>query len=113
MTAITLTSAHDRTSIEVRPGDEIVLHLPENATTGFRWHVDQMQGPLEQVSDGYVEAEPEAPHGDVQFGRGGIREFRFRAICPGSARLELKNWQPWEGEASVTERFAVQITIAD
>jgi inhibitor of cysteine peptidase len=101
-----LTRAEDGRTVTARPGDEIVVRLAENATTGYRWEVDRAEGPILPVADEY-HLDP-----DVQFGSGGTRELRLRATGPGTARLELKHWQPWEGEASVVDRFRTQVEIA-
>jgi len=107
MATITLTEANDGKAIRVREGDEIVLGLPENATTGYRWHVGRSDG-LDEKDTG----EREGPKGpNPQVGGGGTRKFRFVAKSPGSARLELKHWREWEGDKSVIARFAVDITV--
>ena len=45
-------------------------------------------------------------------GAAGVRVFEFRAPRAGSYELRLKHWRAWEGEASVSGRFAVQITVS-
>jgi inhibitor of cysteine peptidase len=104
MAAITLTKANNGESIECRQGDEIILRLPENPTTGYRWHIVRADG-LVQETDLY------RPDPNPQFGSGGVREFRFRATAPGKGRLELKYWRVWEGDKSILERFAIDIKI--
>ena len=86
-------------------GDEIVVRVPETAATGYRWHVERSEGLVEQ-GDSYDVGANAPP------GAGGIREFRFRATAPTTARLELKHWREWEGEKSVTERLSAEITVA-
>jgi inhibitor of cysteine peptidase len=109
MAVVTLTDANNGELIEARLGDEIVLQLPENATTGYRWHIDRADGLAEkQIAHQQVDSKP-GPN--PQFGRGGIREFRFTVNGPATARLELKRWREWEGESSVLERFAVDIKL--
>ena len=105
--AVMLTEANNGTSVEARQGDEIVVQLRENPTTGFRWHVERVNGILEQETDAY------RPDREMRFGSGGVREFRFRGKAAGTARLELKHWQAWEGESSVTDRFRVEIRLTD
>lgn len=123
MPTVTLTKADNGKSVGVGLEDEIVLRLPENATTGYRWHVQEAveragrgAGSLRQEADAYspdVDSSDEHALGsNAQFGRGGVRELRFRPQTLGAARLELKHWQAWEGETSVTERFVVTIEIA-
>ncbi len=101
-----LTRADDGTTVSAHEGDEILVRLAENATTGYRWEIDRSEGPVALVADDYRLAP------DVQVGGGGTRELRFRATGPGTARLELKHWQPWEGEPSVADRFRVGVQIA-
>jgi inhibitor of cysteine peptidase len=102
----TVTAADTGSVIEARAGDEIVVRLSENATTGYRWQIDRVEGPLEPAGDSYELSAP----GSI--GGGGVHEFRFRATAAGTARLTLKHWRSWEGEASVTERFSLDIVIA-
>lgn len=109
MAAVELTEANNGESIEVHPGDEIILHLPENPTTGYRWHIDRADGMVEVTARLPVDSPPPDP--GVVFGRGGVREFRWRAQAPGFGRLELKHWRQWEGEASVTKRFAAEVKV--
>lgn len=103
MTQITLTERDDGRSVEVRPGDEIVLRLAETPTTGFRWRVDRLADGLEPAGDAF-ELAP-----NPQFGSGGSRELRFRVARPPRGRLELRHWQEWSGDASITRRFAVEL----
>jgi inhibitor of cysteine peptidase len=105
MSILTLTTTDNGTTVETRQEDEIIVRLAENPTTGYRWHLDQLPEGLEQVQDTFI-LDP-----DPQIGSGGTREFRFRATTPGTAKLELKHWQQWEGEGSVTEHFAVEIRV--
>ena len=105
MATITLTDANDGKAIRVKEGDEIVLGLPENASTGYRWHVARSDG-LDEQDTGARSAGP-----DPQVGSGGTRKFRLVAKGPGSARLELKHWREWEGDKSVIGRFGVDITV--
>ena len=107
MATITLSEADDGKAIKVRRGDEIVLGLNENATTGYRWHVARSDG-LDEKEAGERE-DPKSPN--PQVGSGGTRKFRFVAKDAGPARLELKHLREWEGDKSVIARFSVDITV--
>jgi Predicted secreted protein len=73
MAAVELTEANNGESIEVHPGDEIILHLPENPTTGYRWHIERADGMVEVIARLPVDSPPPDP--GVVFGRGGVRSF--------------------------------------
>jgi inhibitor of cysteine peptidase len=108
MTAIEVTAVDDGKTVAARPGDEIVVVLAENATTGYRWHLDQAGGVVRLLSDGYRETAP-ADDEEPVFGRGGLREFRFAVDGPGTETVSLKHWQEWEGDSSVTRRVSFTI----
>src|SRR6266700_8293128 len=87
-----LTQADNGKSVEARPGDLIVIRLPENATTGFRWTVDKVD-PL------CVEAHGSSfsPAGDAAIGRGGERTFSFQVKGEsGTGNIGLKLGRQWE-----------------
>jgi predicted secreted protein len=41
-----LSKADDGRTVATRTGDEIVVRLAENATTGYRWEVERADGPI-------------------------------------------------------------------
>ena len=106
MPVITLTKADDGGSLEVRQGDTLVLNLPENPTTGYRWAVDDANaGALQFEHSNY------SPSTGAGIGGGGVRTFTFYAKSPGSAILKLKLWREWAGDASISDRFSVTIKV--
>ena len=109
MSAVVLTKANNGESIKVQFGDEIVLRLPENVTTGYRWHIVRAEGLVEDETQ--HPGHSAAPDPNSLIGVGVLREFRFRPSVPGHARLELKYWREWEGDSSVADRFSVDLEI--
>ena len=105
MSTTILTVGNNGSQLKAHPADEIVVRLRENPSTGFRWQIDQVDGPLTFNGESFVLDSP------PQIGGGGVHEFRFLATAPGSARLALRHWQAWEGESSVRERFSVDVTL--
>jgi inhibitor of cysteine peptidase len=101
---ITATASSNGGSLNAHVGDELVLHLPEAPTTGFRWKVEDTPSILRLEHDSF----------DAASGVGGrgTRRFQFRATAAGDARLALKQWREFEGEASVVERFHVTLRVA-
>ena len=106
MARLTLTSADDGRRVPVHVGDELNLHLAENATTGYRWAPDSYDAALLEL----LEATANYPNTAV--GSGGEALFRFRALGPGASELSLKYWRHWEGSGSIIRRFAVTIDAA-
>ena len=102
----TITTSDAGRTIEVRAGQRVVLRLPDNPTTGFRWELDSHDGAMVEVGEGtFTRA------GDG-VGSGGVSEWTLLPKAPGTTSVSLKRWRPWEGERSVKERFAVTLAIA-
>jgi inhibitor of cysteine peptidase len=102
-----LSEADDGTSIEVVPGDALVVRLRENPTTGYRWALDELDGDAVTLGGDDFEASEGAG-----VGSGGRRIFTFSAVGPGSASIALKLWRRWEGDASARERVRLNVRVA-
>jgi inhibitor of cysteine peptidase len=102
-----LTKADSAKSVEARPGDLIIIRLPENPTTGFRWTVDKVD-PL----CGEAQESSFSPARDATVGGGGERTFSFQVKGEGgTGNIGLKLRREWEGDASVVERFGVTVKV--
>ncbi len=88
-------------------GGGFAVELDENPTTGYVWAIDSMDE--ERVSLVRSDFRP----GSGAIGAGGRRVFLFRAEAAGRARVSLKLWRQWIGDASVIDRcaFYLQITV--
>jgi inhibitor of cysteine peptidase len=105
MAQVELTSADHGATISIQLADEVLLRLPENPTTGFRWELEP-EALVEIIGDTFELAD------EPLLGSGGTRVLRLRAAKTGSGRLQLKHWQPWEGEHSVTQELQVNLEVA-
>jgi inhibitor of cysteine peptidase len=95
---IGLTEADSGTTVSADPGDTIVVRLPENPTTGYRWEV--AGGPSPSADD-FTSA------GTGQ-GAGGERTLRFTAQ-PGPITLVLK--RPWESDKPQAT-FSISVAVS-
>lgn len=106
MSEVVIEQSDQGETFEVRPGDQILIRLEENPTTGYQWHVDLAD---EQVlaleGSDYVQAE------DAGVGGGGTRTFRFGAQSPGTVDLVLRLRREWEAEEAAIDRFDVTIRV--
>ena len=100
-----MTARDNDGAVSVHVGDELVLRLAENPTTGYVWAFESLDdSTLELEGSDWQAAGPGT-------GTGGDRVWRLGPRRPGTARLALKRWRPWAGDASVIERFAVTVDI--
>ena len=89
---------HLTKSIEVGVGDEIVVNLCSNASTGFQWiEIVDISDPgiLEQISHEYIsppeKGEPPPP------GTPGSQMWTFKALKEGESVLSFEYSRNWEG----------------
>jgi inhibitor of cysteine peptidase len=99
-----LTEADNDRTVELRVGETVRLTLPENATTGYRWAIDRVDGGLIEAAG----PEPHYPAGAPP-GSGGDVAFTFKATKAGTADVALKYWRHFEGDSSIANRFHVRI----
>ena len=104
MSTVSLGAVDHGRTVETGVGDVIVVRLPENPTTGYRWS-------LEPVDESLLEKEEDAfvPESGAAMGSAGTRRFQLRAKSAGTTPISAKHWREWSGEGSVTERFSVQV----
>lgn len=94
--------------LRLSTGQNLILTLPSNPTTGYRWAIqDSAGGVLRAIS-------PEVysnPKDTGLVGAGGQSTWRFQAFAPGNGRLRLTSQQPWEPEAEPAQTFDCTITV--
>lgn len=106
--ALVLTRTDNNRSAELRVGERILVRLPEKPNIGFTWAIDETNSRLLALdSTDYAESV------EAYIGASGRRTFTFTARQPGEVALKFKYWRFWEGDLSVTERFAVTVQIRD
>jgi inhibitor of cysteine peptidase len=104
MSAI-LTAADNGRTVELRVGGDVVLRLPENPATGYRWAVDAVDETFVDIKEGQYRAASNT------LGGGGEAQWTVHAKAPGLTQVKLKHWRHWEGERSVIERYELTFRI--
>jgi len=92
--------------ISVGAGQEFIISLASNPTTGYGWQENHDETMVELVERTYQQGEG-AEQGMV--GAGGVELFRFRALSPGDTRITLVYKRPWEEEIADQKIFTVDI----
>lgn len=101
---LTLSDADNGREISLSQGDAFAIRLKENLSTGYRWSVEEpLDGALALESATSIGARSPMP------GAGGEALFRLKLVGAGPARVDLKYWRSWEGDASVARRFSVTV----
>ena len=109
------TSANGKTytisspNINASAGDEFIIQLDSNQTTGFQWGVAGSLDPsvVKKVSSKYV---PDAnPSGKM--GAGGKELWTFKAVKAGTATIAMTYTQPFDKGATPAETATFKVTV--
>jgi predicted secreted protein len=88
----------------VSVGQELVVRLTENRTTGYRWH-------LALPEDGVVlDDDTFEPLTSGRAGAGGVRTFRLHATKAGTHRLSATQRRAWESGGAAPPGLEFRVT---
>jgi inhibitor of cysteine peptidase len=107
--SVALTAQDRDRTVHLAPGEVVTIALAENATTGYRWAVDQYDDRVVDLLPS--EYEPSGEPGSGPVGAGEAVRFSFRARAHGVTPVRLKHWRHWEGDASIIDRFSATIHV--
>jgi inhibitor of cysteine peptidase len=102
----TLGEDDDGAVVEVAVGEQIVLELEGNATTGYTWAVTAVDPAiLAPAGDPDYQSESDAD------GAGGTYTFRFDAVGPGETEVVLKYFPSWEEPSATAGTFTFTAVV--
>jgi len=102
----TLTKEDNGKNLSLHPGDEVLISLPELFSGGYQWvPVD----PEKEILPLFRISEAESP-GDA-IGAASMKTFVFKAKSAGKRHVQLKHFRQWEGDASIIERFDIDVEV--
>ena len=94
--------------MKLTSGQNLILTLPSNPTTGYRWAIQDSAGGVLRALSPEVYTNPEDA-GVV--GAAGISTWRFQAFTTGTGRLRLTSQQPWAPEVLPVDAFDCNISV--
>jgi inhibitor of cysteine peptidase len=94
--------------VRLNNGQNMILSLPSNPTTGYRWAIQDSAGGVLKALGPEVYRNPEDA-GIV--GAAGVSTWRFQAFATGPGRLRLTYQQPWAPEVPPVETFDCAIAV--
>ena len=104
--ARTLGEDDDGAVVEVAVGEQIVLNLEGNATTGYTWAVTAVDpAVLAPAGDPDYQSESDAD------GAGGTYTFRFDAVGPGETEVVLMYFPSWEEPSATAGTFTFTAVV--
>ena len=104
MGEVRLGPEDDGRTVGMRPGDRLVITLPETASSGYRWMVDQLPSGAQLLEERY-ESATGGPIGSPS-----RHVFVLQAAAPGP--LRLRHARSTQDGADVVDRFEVALVPA-
>ena len=102
--SISLTGSDNGKTIQAHVGDEISIALDANPSTGYGWSVEKSDGTMLTLKrSNFLRRAARLQWRD--------KTLTFVAKSVGATHLQLKYWRSFEGEKSITRRFAITIQI--
>ncbi|PYN32541.1 MAG: hypothetical protein DME01_21180, partial [Candidatus Rokuibacteriota bacterium] len=91
---VTVSAAQSGTSVDLAAGQGLVVRLPSNPTTGYRWiYVEPKDAVLRVDGPSTFEA-TQSTGGTV--GAGGTEIWKLAPLKPGQQQLRFEYRRPWE-----------------
>lgn len=111
--AVQIGSAHDGKTVTVRRGQDLVLSLPSNATTGYKWMVVSTDRTF-----GYpAKNEYRGPGSSGPVGAGGTQKMTWKTNgflnVTGAHKVTLEYRRPWEPEGPAAKTFRFTVKVVD
>ncbi len=103
---IEINEAQNDSSIELSVGDELVIALEGNPTTGYQWEMLPINNNVVELQN-----QPEYKSGGSLVGSGGQYKFTLKAVKTGSATVALKNYRSFEADVPPIQTFSIDITV--
>jgi len=102
-----LSAADNGKTVEVKAGDQIVIALEGNPSTGYTWEAKDLDASMFQQV-GETEFKSSNPG---LIGAGGTLTLTFKTLKAGTSALTLIYHRPWETDVAPVNTFMVNVTV--
>jgi len=106
MNEVIIDESYNGKKIEVFSNSRVVLRLPENPSTGYRWVFKPINDNIINLKKDFYQ-----PSTEMVLGAWGTRIFDFMAQSPGTVQLSLNYKRPWESENTKTKIFIITVQV--
>ncbi len=101
-----ITEKQNGQEVELKVGSKFFVRLEGNPTTGYNWQIkDYDKNIIEQVGEVDYVSESD------KIGSGGHYTYNFKALSPGTTKLELIYLREWEKDQPPFESFEVLLKV--
>jgi inhibitor of cysteine peptidase len=103
-----VTDANSGDSVALARNQQLVVRLPSNPTTGYRWALAQQSTPVLEP-----EGAPTYEKGAGAAGAGGTETWRFAPTQAGEGTLRLEYRRLWEADAAPARVVSYKVTVRE
>jgi inhibitor of cysteine peptidase len=102
-----LTEADNSGQVTLKQGQELVIALEANPTTGYKWELADCDRSVlsQQGEPSYAASQPVRP------GSSGLESWRFTAQAKGETGLRLVYHRPWEEDTEPAQTFTAKVVV--
>jgi inhibitor of cysteine peptidase len=105
---LSVTEANTGGSVALARDQQLIVRLPSNPTTGYRWSLAQQSTPVLQP-----EGAPTYEKGAVDAGAGGTEIWRFAPTQAGEGTLRLEYRRLWEADVAPARVVSYKVTVRE
>lgn len=102
-----LSFAQEQKKIESKVGQNLVIALDSNKSTGFEWQME-IVGPAGRLR--FINSEYRLKYPRM-IGQGGEEIWSFRALSAGSLRIHFKYRRPWEKNVKPAKEVVYTVIV--
>jgi len=105
---VTVSADQSGTSVALASGQDLVVRLPSNPTTGYRWIYVEPKDAVLRV-DGPSSYEAQSAGGAA--GAGGTEIWKLAPLKPGQQQLRFEYRRPWEQHVEPSRVATYTVTV--
>ena len=105
---VTVSAEQSGTSVALTSGQDLVVRLPSNPSTGYRWIYVEPKDAVLRV-DGPSSFETQSAGGAA--GAGGTEIWKLAPFKPGQQQLRFEYRRPWEQDVAPSKIATYSVTV--
>jgi inhibitor of cysteine peptidase len=105
---VTVSADQSGTSVALASGQDLVVRLPSNPTTGYRWIYVEPKDAVLRV-DGPSSYEAQSAGGAAS--AGGTEIWKLAPLKPGQQQLRFEYRRPWEQDVAPSRVATYTVTV--
>jgi inhibitor of cysteine peptidase len=106
---LTVSAAQSGTSVALASGQDLVVRLPSNPATGYRWIYVEPKDAVLRVDGPSTFEGAQSSGGTV--GAGGIEIWKLAPLKPGQQQLRFEYRRPWEQDVAPAQIATYSVTV--